>query len=86
MKFTPQKREKVLSRCELHEVPKREKFAFDFRVFALRIFQFHNANMITAFRVSHLELHNAKMFRVFQREKFMFISYKIIQTKLNINN
>ena len=48
VKFTPQKREKVLSRLELHEVPKRENFSFDFR-----IFQLHNAKMIIGFRVQN---------------------------------
>ena len=51
VKFTPQKRKKVLSRCELSRF---STFAFDFRVF-----QLHNAkNLCLSYKIIHTKFLN----------------------------
>ena len=40
-------------------------------IFAFCVFQLHNAKMIIRFRVSHSELHSAKIFRVLIKSYFL---------------
>ena len=60
-KFTPQKREKKLSRCELHEVPWTRNFRVftfsRFRVLTFRVFQHNNGkNVCLSYKIVKIKI------------------------------